>query len=210
MRLVCVSDTHEQGRRVVVPDGDVLVHAGDLTYRGTLETIAREADWLRSLPHPHKVVVAGNHDFAFQLTPDAARAVMHGLTYLQDEAADLGGLRFWGSPWQPWFHDWAFNLERGPALRAKWDLIPAGLDVLVTHGPPAGHGDRVLRGPDVGCEDLLEAVRRTGPRVHVFGHIHEGYGITEAHGTRFVNASTCDARYRPVQPPIVIDLEPRT
>jgi len=207
MRLVCLSDTHEQGRRVVVPDGDVLVHAGDLTFRGAPEAIAREAAWLRSLPHPHKVVVAGNHDFAFQQTPVAARALMHGLTYLEDEGAHLGGLRFWGSPWQPWFHDWAFNLERGPAIRAKWDLVPAGIDVLVTHGPPLGHGDRVLRGDLVGCADLLDAVRRTGPRVHVFGHIHEGYGVTEERGTRFVNASTCDTQYRPVQGPIVLDVD---
>ncbi len=207
MRVVCLSDTHERGRHVVVPDGDVLVHAGDLTSRGALDSIEREADWLRRLPHAHKVVIAGNHDFAFQQAPAEARARMHGLTYLEDEGANLGGLRFWGSPWQPWFHDWAFNLDRGPAIRAKWDQIPAGLDVLVTHGPPLGHGDRVVGGDAVGCADLLDAVRRAGPRVHVFGHIHEGYGVTEADGTRFVNASTCDVRYRPVQAPIVLDLD---
>jgi Icc-related predicted phosphoesterase len=207
VRLVCLSDTHEQGRRVAVPDGDVLVHAGDLTFHGALDALAREADWLRSLPHPHKIVIAGNHDFAFQLTPAKARAALDGLTYLEDAEATVAGLRFWGSPWQPWFHDWAFNLERGPAIRAKWDLVPAGVDVLVTHGPPAGHGDRVVAGDEVGCADLLDAIHRVKPRVNVFGHIHEGHGVTEADGTRFVNASICDVRYRPVQGPIVVDVD---
>ena len=112
----------------------------------------------------------------------------------------------WGSPWQPWFYDWAFNLQRGPEIRAKWDRIPAGVDVLVTHGPPAGILDRVVDGRSVGCADLLDAVRRVRPLLHVFGHIHEAYGEVERDGTRFVNASTCTVRYAPVNAPVVVDL----
>ena len=206
MRLVCMSDTHGTGRDVVVPDGDVLVHAGDLTSRGSVHQIAREVEWLRALPHRHKVVIAGNHDFAFQLDARAARAVMEGVVYLEDEEAVLEGVRFYGSPWQPTFFDWAFNLDRGAPIRAKWDRIPTGTDVLVTHGPPMGVGDRTRAGTLVGCADLTAAVARVRPRVHVFGHIHEAYGALERDGTRFVNASTCDVHYRPVNPPIVIDL----
>ena len=206
MRVVCVSDTHGQGRKVLVPEGDVLVHAGDLTGAGTLEQLEKEAGWLRSLPHGRKIVIAGNHDFAFQTQPRDARARMEGLTYLEDEEAVVDGVRFYGSPWQPTFLDWAFNLDRGPPIRAKWDLIPEGTDVLVTHGPPAGVGDRTHRGATVGCADLTAAVARVRPRLHVFGHIHEAYGVVERDGTRFVNASTCDVRYRPVNPPVVVDL----
>ena len=112
------------------------------------------------------------------------------------------------APWQPWFFDWAFNLERGAPIRAKWDRIPAGIDVLVTHGPPAGILDRTVHGLDVGCADLLDAVRRVRPRVHVFGHIHEAHGTLERDGTRFVNASTCTVRYEATNPAVVLDLEP--
>jgi Icc-related predicted phosphoesterase len=102
--------------------------------------------------------------------------------------------------------DWAFNLQRGPALREKWALIPEGTDVLITHGPPFGILDWTARGERVGCEDLLEAVRRVKPRLHVFGHIHEGYGEHEQDGTRFVNASICTEAYQPTNAPIVVDV----
>jgi calcineurin-like phosphoesterase family protein len=203
VRIVCVSDTHLRG--LSVPDGDVLLHAGDLTMGGQPREVAEAADFLRALPHRHKVVIAGNHDFLFQDEPAAARRLMDGLVYLEDSEATVAGLRIWGSPWQPWFYDWAFNLRRGAPIRAKWDLVPAGIDVLLTHGPPAGHGDRTARGEAVGCADLRAAVRRVRPRWHVFGHIHEGHGTTEEDGTTFVNASVCDVRYRPVNPPIVLE-----
>jgi predicted phosphohydrolase len=205
-RVVCISDTHLQCRDVPIPTGDILIHAGDLTGRGSLAELAREVDWVRTLPHAHKVLIAGNHDFCFERENERARALCAGLTYLQDEEARVDGLRIWGSPWQPWFFDWAFNLARGAEIRAKWELIPAGIDILVTHGPPLGFGDRTTNGEDVGCADLLSAVRRLKPRYHVYGHIHEGWGVRESEGTTFVNACLCDHEYRPVQQPIVLDL----
>jgi predicted phosphohydrolase len=206
VRIVCISDTHGLARGVEVPGGDVLVHAGDLSMIGAPEELAAEADWLRSLPHPHKVVVAGNHDFGFERTPDEARALFRGLTYLEDEEALVAGLRVYGSPWQPEFGGWAFNLPRGKPLREKWERIPRGIDVLVTHGPPQGVRDATWDGRTVGCADLVEAVRRVRPRLHVFGHIHEGYGRTDDHGLVSVNASLCTAAYRPTNPPVVVDL----
>lgn len=210
MRLVAMADTHGFHARLEVPDGDVLVHAGDLTQRGTLEQLAQVADWLRSLPHRHKVVVAGNHDFAFQRRPAETRALFHGLTYLEDEAVTLDGLRLYGSPWQPWFHDWAFNLRRGPALEATWQRIPEGLDVLITHGPPLGFGDLVTRHPvygeeRVGCEDLLRHLGRARPRLHLFGHIHEDRGQWPIGDTRACNVTTSECEL----PCTVLELEPR-
>ena len=190
LTLVCVSDTHGRHRETVVPPGDVLIHAGDLTGDGSLSDVAEFDDWLGTLPHPHKVVVAGNHDWCFERQPERARARLTNAVYLQDEAAVVAGLKFYGSPWQPWFFDWAFNLPRGPELAVKWALIPDDADVLVTHGPPAGVLDRTRRGDHAGCADLLARVRAVRPRLHVFGHIHEAAGTESDGATLFVNACT--------------------
>ena len=205
MRLVLISDTHNQQDALALPAGDVLIHAGDFTIRGTKPEVARFGEWLMRQPHPHKIVVAGNHDFLFEREPQIARSLLPlDAHYLRDSEITLGGLRFWGSPWQPWFFDWAFNLRRGPALAAKWALIPDGIDVLITHSPPLGTADRNANGEDVGCADLAEAMRRLKPRLSVFGHIHEGYGV---HGNK-VNAAMCDEHDRMVHRPIVVDLTP--
>jgi Icc-related predicted phosphoesterase len=222
VRLVCISDTHNRHAEMRLPAGEVLVHAGDATMRGSRREVQDFVDWLAAQPHAHKVLVAGNHDWLFQREPDAARAMVEGrVTYLQDAGTTIDGISFWGSPWQPWMMSWAFNLRRGAALREKWALVPAGTDVLVTHTPPHGIGDRVVKpvgrafcaltGHErhVGCEELRAALPHIRPLVHVFGHIHEGYGVVEQDGTRFVNASTCDMNYRELQPPIVVDVEPR-
>lgn len=205
MRIVCISDTHSKHGTVVVPDGDLLIHAGDMSRRGQEVDIRAFDAWLGSLPHRHKVVIAGNHDFNFERSP-ASRAWITNATYLQDSSVRIEGLWIYGSPWQPRFYDWAFNLDRGPAIRERWDRIPVGTDVLITHGPPMGILDRTARGERVGCEELREAVRRIKPRLHIFGHIHEDQGIREEEGTTFVNASTCNLDYQPLQAPIVIDL----
>jgi Icc-related predicted phosphoesterase len=190
--VVALADTHGFHEKLVVPDGDVLIHAGDLTQRGTAPQLEAVRDWLRRLPHAHKVVVAGNHDFLFEDEPERARALFADFTYLEDAEAQVAGLRVWGSPWQPWFHQWAFNLHRGPPIEAKWRRIPSGLDVLVTHGPPAGYGDRCFDGREVGCEDLLRHLRRARPRFHLFGHIHEARGQWQVGATRACNVTTAE------------------
>lgn len=208
MRVVCLSDTHSLHGQVRVPDGDVLIHAGDLSGNGQVPQIAKFIDWFAAQPHKHKVFIAGNHDFLFEDSPGMVRGLFdkRGLTYLQDSGATIDGLLFWGSPWQPRFLDWAFNLDRGPAISRKWDIIPQGTTVLITHGPPLGTLDRVHEGPHVGCGDLGRALDRVRPAVHVFGHIHEGYGAEQRGPTLCVNASICTRNYKPTNPPIVVDL----
>lgn len=146
---------------------------------------------------------------------DAVKAILTeadvpGLVYLEDSGAVVAGLRFWGSPWQPEFCDWAFNLERGEPCREKWRLIEP-CDVLVTHGPALGHGDQCSDGARAGCVDLLETIQtRVRPAVHVAGHIHEGYGVTTDGATTYINASTCTLRYRPTNPAVVWDVAVRS
>lgn len=206
MRIVCLSDTHNRQSHIPVPDGDILIHAGDFTMAGRGAEIVEFNAWMGSLPHKHKVVIAGNHDWMFERNLREARSLLTNAVYLQDSEVTIEGLRIWGSPWQPEFFSWAFNLPRGERLAEKWRMIPSGVDILVTHGPPLGIGDRVSRGESAGCEDLLRELKRVRPRLHVFGHIHEGYGASRVEGTLFVNAATCDEAYLPSQPPIVLDV----
>jgi Icc-related predicted phosphoesterase len=188
--IVCVSDTHARHHLTEVPEGDVLVHAGDITRHGSLEDVEAFDRWLAELPHRHKVVICGNHDFCFQARAAEARARITNAVYLEDSGCELGGLTFYGSPWQPWFGGWAFNLPRGEELAKVWAKIPVGVDVLVTHGPPEGVLDRTNRGELAGCRDLLARVYEVRPRLHVFGHIHEAVGRADIEGIVFVNAST--------------------
>lgn len=205
-RIVFLSDTHGYHRRVKLPEGDILIHAGDVGGRGNLGELEDFAAWYSGQPHVHKILVAGNHDFCFQDEPAAARRRCEGFYYLQDEGIELLGLKFYGSPWQPRFHDWAFNLDRGPALTAVWAKVPDELDVLITHSPPYGILDRTLRGTNVGCEEMLKRVEQVKPKLHLFGHIHEGYGEQIVGSTRFVNGSVCSVYYLPTQSPFLIEL----
>jgi hypothetical protein len=203
VRIVAVADTHLFHRDLVVPDGDVLVHAGDMCRGGDLVELLTAAEWILGLPHRHKVVVAGNHDWAFAREPAAARAMFRGAHYLEDAELTLDGVRFYGSPWQPEFCDWAFNLPRGPELAAVWARIPHGIDVLVTHGPPEGFGDRTTMTSRAGCADLRARVAVVKPRLHLFGHIHQDGGAWLEGPTLFANVTTWECE----RAPTVFDVE---
>jgi Icc-related predicted phosphoesterase len=215
MRCVAISDTHNRAESVAIPDGDVLLHAGDLTMKGGWDELLRAARWLGSLRERYAAVIAipGNHDFGAEREPDETRALFEsrGITWLVDEPASVGGVTFYGSPWQPWFYDWAFNFARdddGAEARGVWARIPRETQVLVTHGPPHGILDRTEpHGEHAGCPHLLDAIHeRPAIRAHLFGHIHEGYGEAREGETLFVNASTCDLRYAAVNPPLTFDV----
>lgn len=210
MRIVAISDTHDchlQYSSEHLPSGDILIHGGDMTRRGTLAELEDFNTWLGSLDYEHKIVIAGNHDWCFQRTPTEARELLTHGTYLEDSGVEIAGLQFWGSPWQPDYNDWAFNLPRGECLAQKWQLIPDQTDVLITHGPPYGIGDRVSAGDHVGCKELLKRVTLIQPRLHIFGHIHEAYGVTESAQTTFMNASFLNQEGKPSQPALTLMLD---
>jgi Icc-related predicted phosphoesterase len=209
-RLVLISDTHGLGRPFI-PDGDILIHAGDLTMMGRTYQIEDVGNWLRSLPHKHKIVIAGNHDWLFERSRfDAVNALGRGIIYLENSSVTVEGLKFYGSPVTPWFNDWAFNIRGSTAIRPFWDAIPSDTDVLITHGPPIGVLDQVSslgNTEHLGCGELLMAILRIRPKIHVFGHIHGGYGRHETKfGTVCYNASMSDESYKLVHKPWVVDL----
>lgn len=207
MKIVCLSDTHNCNGQIRVPDGDVLIHSGDATITGTIDEIVLFNEWFSSLPHKHKILVAGNHDWLFETNPVLSKKLLsENIIYLQDSMVEIENLKIYGSPWQPRFFDWAFNLDRGREMAEKWAMIPVNTDILITHGPPFGILDETPRGDFAGCEELRKKVEVVLPKAHIFGHIHHGYGTTEKFGVKFVNASNCNENYVPTNPPIIINL----
>lgn len=215
MKIVAISDTHNKHREIKIPDADVLVHAGDITWRGELSIVQDFADWLKDIPIKHKIVIFGNHELGFQRGHKRDPAIKliqdAGATYLEDSGIEIDGVKFWGSPWQPWFHDWEFNLQRGKDIDAKWALIPQDTNVLITHGPPYLIMDEAPRGigafDNVGCKDLLNRVGALeNLKYHVFGHIHNGYGTKEFGPCTFINAAICTEAYAASNEPIVFEV----
>ena len=226
MRIIAISDTHGKHYEVNLPPhkpGDILVHAGDITRKGEIATIQNFAHWAKDLPYEHIITIAGNHDFCFQderrgLAEDILR--QNGVTYLFDEAITINGKVFYGSPWQPWFHNWAFNLQRGEEISKKWAQIPVETNILITHGPPGpnlgGTIPQVISGvvtiDEVGCYDLRSRLYALpNLEYHIFGHIHECYGIynhklSENTSCVCVNASSLDVQYRCVNAPFILPI----
>lgn len=186
-----------------MPDGDVLVFAGDMMNSGYhVSELNSFVDWFKALPHKHKVVIAGNHDRILE-TYGADKFEFKGCHYLIDSGCVIDGYEFWGSPYTPEFCNWAFNVPRGQ-LYKHWDLIPNSTDVLLTHGPPYG----ILDGPRLGCQELPVRLEETSIIRHIFGHIHGGYGkmINGGMGIDHYNVSICDEQYRPIHPCTIIDV----
>jgi len=225
MIITFISDTHTKHRQINndLPGGDMLIHAGDIMNSGYDENDVYEfLEWFENQSDKYNSVVfiAGNHDRYFENHPQKIKEILSeypNVTYLQDtpllyvneEATQ--DCKIYGSPWQPEFYDWAFNLPRqGEDLREKWFWIPKDTDILVTHGPPFGHCDEAPYGGHVGCELLRERVDEFPPKIHVFGHIHAGYGYKFHNGTHFFNASVLGERYNYDNKPMTVDWNPIT
>lgn len=220
MRLVCMSDTHGYHKQLTVPDGDVFIHAGDFSMRAKKPHVVEFAKWVKSLPHKYKIVVPGNHDMACDGHETWAKEEFFPAIFLAHNYVEIEGLAFFGSPYSSSIKepsDWCYDYPRyGEEGKRLWNQISGHLnivDVLITHGPPKGVGDRVLyfdgsEDPEVGDDTLLNVIRRIEPKVHIFGHIHEGYGVHKIDGcvTTFYNVSVCTVEYKPTNPITTIDI----
>lgn len=209
MKAALLSDTHGRHGRLTLPARvDAIIHAGDFTRGGSRDETVAFLDWLASFDAT-RILIGGNHDFFAEHEPAEMRQLTsaRGITWLLDEETRCGDLRVYGSPWVPRFRNMAWNRARGEALRQKWALIPEGLDLLLTHGPPHGILDRIFLGAHVGCEDLRAVVLQRAPTLHVFGHIHEAFGEASVPGseTRFLNVAT-SRLVLGVREPVVVDL----
>lgn len=234
MRLVCISDTHSLHHMMKhpLPQGDVLIHAGDISNKGGEKDVTDFLHWYMDLNYDTKIFISGNHDFCFEHVNlphhkgdydwlhhlmSTENLSQSNVTYLEDSFITIESpkftkpIKFYGTPWQPWFWDWAFNLPRGGnELENKWKLIPDDINVLITHTPPYGIKDYVFNSigmESVGCELLRLRLNEIKPSLNIFGHIHEAYGVSYVDETTYVNASICNKSYNPINKPIIIDLE---
>jgi len=213
MIIDCISDLH--GYLPNLEGGDLLIVAGDLTALDTQADHDRFNHWADRQKYRKIVFIAGNHDGLIEKQGWAWLVDKYKpLKYLEDTSTTFEGLKIWGSPWTPTFLNWHFMKDRGKDIAEKWAMIPDDVDILITHGPPWGILDEF---PDclnnhrifhAGCMDLFNeyASKRIKPKLHVFGHIHEGYGQMELNGTIFVNASIMNEHYKPVNKPIRVIL----
>ena len=218
MRIVAISDTHGLHAEISLPPGDVLVHSGDITQCGEPDAIQDFVSWFGAQHFKHKIFIAGNHDFWAEQEPAkmqhlADEASVH---YLCGSGVTLEGVHFWGSPQTPRFMDWAFMLADNQAALNHWRQVPDTTDVLITHGPPHGvldeldltnnFVDSAAEQRRVGCTELINRVQQITPSLHIFGHIHEGFGTQQVGKTRFLNASQLDNRYRLANLPLSVEL----
>jgi Icc-related predicted phosphoesterase len=216
MKVICLADLHGTHNEIDLPEGDLLIIAGDLCVFGNVIHLATFIVWLATVTPMYKygaIVIAGNHDTG--LDPDMSpQYYMHNqemlkaipnVNYLNNSSTTINGFVIYGSPITPTYGNWAFTRDRGLPIKKYWDLIPNHVDILVTHGPPKGILDLNL-----GCEQLLDAVERVKPSLHIFGHIHPPYGIKTVSETTFINAAQCNIqgnKYVLVNKPIVLEIE---
>jgi Icc-related predicted phosphoesterase len=223
MKVVCISDTHNKHYELKIPDGDVIVHTGDFTNKGTFQEVKCFIDWFVNLDFEYKILIAGNHEVTLddkfyeknwksfhkikQDTVKIKNLILNsGIIYLEDSSVNIKGVNFYGSPYTL-VGDvlWGFQLHNYSESIAKWSLIPADTDVLLTHCPPNGYMDG-YRYNNYGCNVLLLHVKdRVKPAYHIFGHVHEQHGTVIEHGITFVNAEVVDGKHFVVYDPVILD-----
>lgn len=226
-RLVFISDTHNKHNKVVVPECDILIHTGDCSFQGLESETKNFAKWLDKQPAKHIVLTPGNHCKVFEKELPESRSWVTDYcpraNLLIHEAAEVEGIKFFGSPWTPFFFNWAFNAGRDPVEASHtfkpfigdlWKDIPLDTQILVTHGPGLGTLDEVLdrrtgRIQNVGCAELTKKIAELKDlKIHAAGHTHlMGGKYLDIGNIKYINAAICDDNYNPTREPVVIDYE---
>jgi Icc-related predicted phosphoesterase len=222
MIITIISDTHGKHNEITqdLPGGDLLLHAGDISSMGYQHEVQQFCKWFNNVDnYDHKIFIAGNHDWGFENNVEKIMEIVNSyktVNYIQDETISVGDdkmINIYGSPWQPEFYNWAFNLPKnGVELAAKWDAIPDNTDILITHGPAFGVLDTVAgkMWDNLGCQLLTNKIKSIKPKIHVCGHIHSGYGYYFDGDTHFINASVLNEAYQYTNKPITLDWNQET
>lgn len=228
MRIIVISDTHGRHNNMTYHvenfidknQDTYLIHAGDISNVGEETDVTKFVHWFQNLKgFSSKIFIAGNHDLSFENKEPWLHHLINDENlsqsdcyYLEDSFMTITDpefstpIKIYGSPWQPRFFDWAFNVDRDK-IHVYWEKIPEDTSILITHGPVNGMVDKVInRSEHLGCKSLYEHILRVKPKIHICGHIHSGNGAIETNDTVFINASICTEQYKPIQKPIIVDL----
>lgn len=207
MKLVCISDTHNRHHQLEVPAGDVLIHAGDFSEGGTRREINDFFQWFANQPHPYKICVAGNHDSYLEKLSIAERnkLIPETVTYLLESSIQIKGITFWGSPFIAQEGNWAFTKSIA-AIEQSWKKIPQETAVIITHSPPYAILDEATNQVSMGSGSLRKQIERLKPTYHIFGHLHDNYGLVKRQDTIFINATSFNSHYDLINPPIVVEI----
>lgn len=223
MKILLLSDSHGDHRKLNLPKADLLIHSGDLTSTGARIEAEDVLNWFKEIAGNFKygiVFIAGNHDRCFDPKFNLDKTVKpewlvsqlntlpNNIVYLENSGVTIEDINIWGSPITPWFHGdrWAFNKHRGTEIKETWDTIPYDLDILITHGPPSYKLDYVAYSSDyAGCGELRNAIKFRRIPLHVFGHIHEGYGYDYDTDTEYINSALCGYGHTISNKPMMIE-----
>lgn len=210
MRICIISDTHNKHKQIEhleLLHGDVIIHCGDFTSMGYIHEITNFFKWFSNLNQfEHKICIAGNHDLLFEDNPALAKSLIpSNVIYLQDSEVIINNVKFYGTPHQKIFYNWAFNKKNEDLLK-YWNMIPDDVDVLITHTPPYKILDNVGNRCEGDIALRVEILERIKPKINCFGHIHESHGITEVNNIKFINASILNDKYIKAYDPIIIEI----
>jgi Icc-related predicted phosphoesterase len=218
LKIVCISDVHNKYQKLVIPECDILISAGDYSFTGTPTEVNQFHAWFSLQPGKHKISVQGNHELGvekdFQLSKQLAQHECPGVHFIDEGLVEIEGLKIWCSAITPEFCDWAWNRNQFDIIR-HWKMIPDDINILVTHGPPYGILDQTtyangdIRPGFLGCPRLLERIKELKDLdLHFFGHIHHPGGQQKhLFGKSFYNAAVCDEMYCPTNPITIVDYE---
>jgi len=197
MTILHLSDTHCKHHSLKnLPFADIIIHSGDVSLAGSENEILDFIKWFVALPYKYKIFIGGNHDHGLH---DAnIEGMPENCFYLNNSGVTIEGIQFYGMPLfmeDIMSGDYDKNIQK----------IPTDTDVLITHQPPHSmldfsanynYGDRIL----------LQAVLEIRPKYHLFGHIHNAYGIEKSKHTTFVNASLLNENYELVNEPVMLEI----
>lgn len=219
MKVVAISDVHCKWNKLIIPECDLLISAGDYSFLGEPHVVKDFHKWFSKQPAKHKISLQGNHEKQveknFAISKQIAEEACPGIHFIDEGLVEVEGTKIWCSAITPFFCNWAWNRYPGDEIQKHWDRIPDGMDIVVTHGPVFGILDSLMNfngqkceweEKHLGCPQLLKRVLEVKPKLHIGGHIHPGYGMKTQDGITFINAAICDDSYNAVNQPIVTEI----
>lgn len=208
MKILHISDTHnhhrELQRQMKIPSADVIIHSGDVCFRGDDEQVTDFLDWFSKLPIKHKILVPGNHDFYFEGKCFETPEEIHVLI---GRGIEIEGVKFWGSPFTVQEFAWAFQFFQHDQ-EVHWKTIPDDTNVVITHGGAYCGLDLDSQNLRTGDKFLSQRLKELKDiKLHLHGHIHAAHGVMRHGNLVTVNSSICDQKYKATQNPHIIEIK---